>query len=204
LGTEDFPQVALAILSLLAVFASNLFQFFMADAPYGRLSDHVFMGLFTVAFRVFVILEMDMLRAKSSIPNLWVAFFGTTLLSFYATVDSVASYDRRLFVLASAFPRAKISQIEIVRMILDSAYVVFSMLFLVVVAVANDGFNMRRVAFFGFAVILSNAATVVAHVWFVVLNFRMFTPVPDLLFDSVHVCLAGMTVFMLHSGRGAS
>jgi hypothetical protein len=77
---------------------------------------------------------------------------------------------------------------------------VVSLVYLIVAVVQTDGINGRRLGFFAFAVIASNGITVLTQVVFVLLNQFMYSVVSSMLFCSIHITIASMTIFLLHSG----
>jgi hypothetical protein len=160
------------------------------------------MSVFTAAFRLFLILELEMLRGKSTAPaTLLIILFGI-FFGFYATVDAAASYDRATHVIQSESETAVVLQTETALMIFDSVYIVCSVVYLILAVLQNDGVNSRRIGFFSFAVLTTSAVTILTHVVFVVLNKYMYSVMPSMLFSSIHITVASMCIFLLHCGGG--
>jgi hypothetical protein len=100
--SESFTQIFLLVIGITGVFSSNPLTYFIKNTGAGaRISDHILMSVFTAVFRLFLLLELEMLRGKSSAPaTILVILFGV-FFGFYATVDAAASYDRATHVLQS-------------------------------------------------------------------------------------------------------
>jgi hypothetical protein len=52
----EYTHIVLAVMGIMGILASNPIQLFMADAPYGRITNNLFMGLFLFAYRMFVMM----------------------------------------------------------------------------------------------------------------------------------------------------
>jgi hypothetical protein len=76
---DDFTQVLIAILALLGVLATNPAHLFAPAKFTDGLADHILMGLFVFAYRVFLILELEMLLERSTFPNQWLLAVVTAL-----------------------------------------------------------------------------------------------------------------------------
>jgi hypothetical protein len=63
--SEYFTQVFLLVIGVTGVFAGNPLNYFSGVAPGSRVSDHIFMAVFIAVFRVFALLQLELLRTDS-------------------------------------------------------------------------------------------------------------------------------------------
>jgi hypothetical protein len=200
---EAFTQIFLLLVGITGIFASDPLTYFLNSKAAGlRISDHILTSVFTAVFRLFLVLELEMLRARSSVPKPIVTILFGIFFVFYATVDAAASYDRQAHISQSESEVPVILQTETALMIFDAMYVVFSTVYLVLAVIQNDGVNSRRIGFFSFAVLTTSGVTVLTHIVFVILNTRMYSVMPPILFCSIHITVASMCIFLLHYGGG--
>jgi hypothetical protein len=67
--SEYFTQVFLLVVGVTGVFAANPLNDFTGAAPGARISDHILMAVFIAVFRVFVLLQLELLRTHSHTPE---------------------------------------------------------------------------------------------------------------------------------------
>jgi hypothetical protein len=200
---ESFTQIFLLILGIAGVFASNPLAYFLKSKGTGaRISDHILLAVFSAVFRLFLLLELEMLRAHSTAPKTVFVVILALFFGFYATVDAAAGYDRQTHVLQAEGEVPVVLQTETALIALDGFYVAVSVIYLIVAAIQNDGINVRRLWFFGFAVIATGGVTLLTQVCFVLLNKYMYSVLSSMLFCSIHITVASMAIFLLHSGGG--
>jgi hypothetical protein len=200
---ESFTQIFLLIIGITGVFASNPLGYFLKSTGTGaRVSDHILLAVFTAVFRLFLLLELEMLRAHSTAPKTILVVILAIFFGFYATVDAAAGYDRQTQVLQAESEVPIVLQTETALIAIDSFYVVVSLIYLIVAAIQNDGINSRRVWFFAFAVVATGGITILTQVVFVLFNKYLYSVLSSMLFCSVHITVASMAIFLLHSGGG--
>jgi hypothetical protein len=66
--SQYFTQFFLLVVGVTGVFAANPLNYFTGAAPGARISDHILMVVFSVVFRVFVLLQRELLRTHSYAP----------------------------------------------------------------------------------------------------------------------------------------
>jgi hypothetical protein len=200
---ESFTQIFLLVVGVTGIFASNPLTYFIkSTGTVARIFDHILMSVFTATFRLFLMVELEMLRTRTVAPKSILTILFGIFFAFHATVDATASYDRQTHLIQSEFEVSIILQTEIARMIFDAVYVIFSTLYLVIAIIQNDGAHTRRIAFFSFAVLVTSFLTVLTHIVFVMLNKYMYSVMSAMLFCSTHITIASMCIFMLHCGGG--
>jgi hypothetical protein len=200
---ESFTQIFLLVLGITGVFASNPLGYFLrSKGTSARISDHILLAVFTAVFRLFLLLELEMLRAHAAAPKTLLVVLLAIFFAFYATVDAAAGYDRQTHVLQAEAEVPVVLQTETALLALDGSYVAVSLIYLIVAAVQNDGVNVRRLWFFGFAVIATGGVTLLTQVCFLLLNKYMYSVLSSMLFCSIHITVASMAIFLLHSGGG--
>ena len=199
---ESFTQIFLLVLGITGVFASNPLNIFLPTSSGAKISDHILMAVFIAVFRMFLMVQLELLRSHNTAPPTVLTIVLGVFFGFYATVDAAAAYDRQALVIASRTPDAVILPTEKALMFIDCLYIILSTGYLVLAAMMNQGANTRRVGYNGFAVCLTNLVTFITHVYFVLENIEMYSVMPQMLFSSIHVSLAAFSIFLLHCGGG--
>jgi hypothetical protein len=200
--SESFTQVYLLVLGITGVFASNPINYFFPSVPGANVSDHILLAIFIAIYRMFLILELEMLRSHSTRPKTVLVAVLAIIFAFYATVDAAAGYDRQTHIANSEIETATVLQTEIARACLHSVYSIIALVYLIIAGVSNDGLNTRRLFFFGFSVISTVFVTLLSDVCLLFTNVWMYSVKPSLLATSIMTTLAALTLFLLHTGGG--
>jgi hypothetical protein len=199
---ESFSQIFLLILGVTGVFASNPLNYFLKAKQGARITDHILMAVFTAVFRLFLVIQCELVRTHSQTPAKVLVIVLCIFFGFYATVDAAASYDRNAHVLHAQSPVKGLFQTEVAAIAFNILYAIGAVAYFIVSAIANEGANLRRVVFLGvsiFAVVLS---TVVPKVVFPITGAYMYSLLPEMLASWTHVTFASIALFLLHSGGG--
>jgi hypothetical protein len=141
-----------------------------------------------------------MLRTNSTVPKTTIVVILGTFFGFYAAIDAAAGYDRQTHILQVETEVTVVLRTEIALIGLHVIYVAISVVYLIVAVIQNDGINTRRLCFFALAVIATDVITIVTQVIFVLLDKFMYTAFGSILFCSIHITVASMSIFLLHSG----
>jgi hypothetical protein len=202
LDSESFTQVYLIILGFTGVFSSNPLTYFIPSLPGPSIADHILMALFTATYKMFLILELEMLRSHSAAPRQFVVAILAVLFAVYATVDAAAGYDRQAHITNSEIEVPIRLETEITRSILHGIFAAIALIYLLAAVLRNDGVNARRVFFFGFSVVATVLMSLITDVGFLYANIWMYSIRPLLLSNSLTVTLTSLTLFLLHTGGG--
>jgi hypothetical protein len=200
--SDSFTQVFLLLLGLLGVLSSNPLNLFLSLDSTPRLADAVLMAMFIALYRMFLLVELELLRTRQTAPNTLLLILLGMFFCFYATVDAAALFDRRVQVAQAEAEWPIVLQTETVLIWVHAAYLPISVIYLIVAAIGNDFTSPRRLVFFGGSVLATGLVTGVTQVLFVVNQWFMYSLVPSMLFASVHVTFAAMTLFLMHLGGG--
>jgi hypothetical protein len=198
--SESFTQTFLLVIGITGVFSSNPITYFYPRVAGGRFADHILMAIFAAIFRMFLILELEMLRSHSTAPKSTLTIILAVIFAFIATVDAAANYDRQSHITHTISSDHIVLQTEWARAALHLIYAVAVSVYLVLAICGNDGINARRLWYFGFSVVCILLVTLFTDVYCVVSGLWMYTFRPSLLSASTIATFAGMTLFMLHSG----
>jgi uncharacterized membrane protein len=201
--SESYTQVFLLILGVTGVFASNPLALFFIKGSEIRISDHVLMAVFTACYRLFILIQLELLRSHNSSVKTWVTVVLGIVFGLYATVDAAASYDRATHVASSEVIVPIVLQTEYALMACHAVYLLASVIHVVIAIIQNAGANTRRIVFFGISLAVTGVVTGICQIYFVLVNKNMYSVVPQMLLSSVHVTLAAITLFLLHSSSGA-
>jgi hypothetical protein len=163
-------------------------------------SDHVSLAAFVAVLRLFLILELEMLRTGSRRPRALVAITCAIALGIFAFTEAVASRDRHELVRKSQAHVSVVLRTELACLINEAAYVVLSLFYAIVAVIERGAEQPTCSAFLAVAVVLAGGATLVRHVVFVWLGMLGDSLVPEMVFFSVHVALAALAIFLMHAG----
>jgi hypothetical protein len=200
--SESFTQVFLLIIGITGVFASNPITFFFPRIPGAKISDHVLTAIFLAIYKMFLILELEMLRSRNPKPKTAVVICLGIAFAVYATVDAAAGYDRECHIDTAEVESPIVLQTEIALGCLHALYSVCVLIYAVVAVVGNDGNNARRVGYFAFSAVLATCGSLFTGVYCLWADLWMYTVRRDLFLQAIIGTLAGMTLFFLHSGGG--
>jgi hypothetical protein len=198
--SESFTQFYLLCLGIVGVLACNPVTFFFPEAPGTRVADHILAGLFFGMFKMFLVLEMEMLRSHNPRPKSIFVVSLSAIFALYATVEAAANYDRQTHRNNSDSEVPVILQSEAWVMLLHLFYVIGVVAYTVVAFLANDGINAKRMQFFAFAVGMTVLMLMFTTMFCVFTNFWMYTVRPALLYHATIATLAAFSIFVLHTG----
>jgi hypothetical protein len=200
--SESFTQVFLLVVGITGVFASNPVTYFFPAIPGGKVSDHILLALFLATYKMFLVLELEMLRSHSPKPaTVYIAVIGVAF-AFYATADSAASYDRQAHLEGAETETAVVLQTEALVAMMHCVYSVIVLTYAVTAFVLNDGLNPRRVAYFGASAVVTVIVLLFTRVLCVYANFWLYSVKPPLLEQATTATFAAMSLFLMHTGGG--
>jgi hypothetical protein len=199
---ESFTQIFLLVVGVTGVFASNPLNFFFKSAPGAHITDHILMAVFIAVFRLFLVLQCELIRSHSQTPPKILVIILSIFFGFYATVDAAASYDRHSHVLHAEGEVKLLFQTELALIAFNVVYAIGAVGYFIVAAIANEGANLRRVIFLGFSVLAVVASTIIGKVVFPITGYGMYLLLPEMLTSAAHITFASIALFLLHSGGG--
>jgi hypothetical protein len=159
------------------------------------------MAVFIAMFRVFVLLQPDLLGTHSQTPPQVLVITLPAVFLFFAAVDSAAYYGRHSHLHHAETEAKVIFSTKAAVILFDGLFMVGSLVDFVIVAAANEGTNVREAVHFG-TVVDARASRTFSHIVFVITGASMYALLPDMLVCSAHLTFAAITLFLLHSGRG--
>jgi hypothetical protein len=199
---ESWTQIFVLVLGVTGILSSNPIMYLFPSASGLRVADFILMSVYIAVFRMFLLLQLELLRSRKTAPNILLAVFIGLFFAFHATVDAAANYDRKNHVLQLGSEVAIVLQTEFAAMITDGVYVAVSLIWLIVAIVMNANTNVRRLWYFGGTVVATGLVTLFTRVYCVLTGMWMDTARPPLIFVAVHSTLAAIAVFFLHSAGG--
>jgi hypothetical protein len=188
--SEFHTHVLLLGVGGFGLLASNPLKLFIPSLPGIRFLDHFAMALFLSAYRLFLLLQLDLLRRQSAFLDERVTIPLLILSWVYAAIDTAASFDQ-----------AQHGSSRTVRAGAHAVYFTISSLFVVFALLGYDSAYGRRMAFIVGSVLLTDLVTIAVEV----APVQRTVPesvTPALMMTSVHGVLAGMALFLLRSGSG--
>jgi hypothetical protein len=160
------------------------------------------MAVFLAVFRMFIIVQLELLRGHTSAPRPMLMILFGTFFGFYATIDSAAAFEREMHIFRSQLQVPIILSTEISRIYMDTGFVIVAFVYLVLAGVMCDRINFRRFIFIGLLTVTAGSVTIVTQVWFVLKSIAMYSMAPGIFFASVHMSLAAAALFLLHLDDG--
>jgi hypothetical protein len=199
---EYFTQIFLIIVGVTGVFASNPINYLLKPKPGARIADHILMAVFTAVFRLFLLLQCELVRTHSQTPPKSLTIILAIFFGFYAAVDAAASYDRHAHVFHSEGEVKVLFQTELANIVFSTLFAVGAIVYFVLGVIGNEGANLRRVVFLGISIAAVASATLASRVFFPITGQYMYSLLPEMLSSATHVTFASIALFLLHSGGG--
>lgn len=199
---ESFSQIYLLVLGVAGVMASNPLGLLLGDSVGVRIADQVLLAAFVALVRLFTLLEFEMLRKHEVKVPTWLLLVLLVVFGIYATIDATAGYDRHSHIVHAEQAAAVVLQSEVFALCGHAIYFVGGLVWCILAWVSNQGANPRRMGYFAFVFCLGSVATLVLNGLCVVKNWGMYSVVREMLFISVQITIASITMFLLHSGGG--
>ena len=201
LEPEKFTKILCIILGVLGVLSSNPLGMFFFDEPSdAHLSDYIFTAVFLNFFRFFMIMEIEIIRTKSSSPNMIMLFFASVFFLFYAILESCAGFDRGRLILASEMINSSVLKSEQYLMMMVGAYALFSIVLSILASIQSKDFSANRLHLIQFFILSCLLSNIVGNIIFPLLNFKMYTVLPSMIIGATHLTFAAFTIFFLHDG----
>jgi hypothetical protein len=192
IDSEVMTQWVLLGTGVLGVLASN--PFVLVLTPDGtRVSDHFLEAAFLAAYRMFLMIESELLRTrKSSIGMVLIAIIGIAF-GVYLMIEASDSYDRAM---QESDSRSEFPQTPgTVLFWAHALYIAASIVSYTLLWCAADTSHRRRFSFFTFCWLLSSTATFLTQL--IPLSFD--TLAPRMVYEAVHTTLAAVSLFLMHS-----
>jgi hypothetical protein len=193
--SESWTQSFLIILGIVGVLASNPIQhFFFSDGSL-QVMDHALMASFNGIYRMFMIIQLELLRTHKVIPDLRFLIGCVVVFTSYAGIEFAAMDER-------SGKSPSVLMMENSLMFAGILYTLVSLAYTAVTVVTNNGVNVRKVCFFSVSVIVTSFTTFLTDVYFVWRGQHVNSVFPQMVSAAVHMSLAAMTIFLLHSAGG--
>jgi hypothetical protein len=192
--SDTFTQILILILGFAGILGSGIFRV-LFSSPMG---DSLSLAFFVNMVRFFLLIQLDLLRGNRSIPPTLFVIVFSALFSFYVVVEATANNERQISLDQSEIELTFVVPTEEIAIYLHAAYISISLLFLIIAGLSNT-VSGRRLFLLGLSVILTNVVTFITKVYFVVQNCPVSCLMPQQLYISVHIIMAAMAIFFLHS-----
>jgi hypothetical protein len=194
---EFWTQVALLGVGLSGAISSNPIGHFLSTDSELRITDHFLMGTFIALFRMFLLMELELLRTRKSAPNHILIGIMALFFLVYLAIDVSANYDRQNVILHTDIDVTEILEMERAVIFMDALYVEVSIIYLIVAVVMNGGVNLRRLTLIGVIIVATGAATLFRHTYCLLMKVGVFSVGPQIAFTGVHITFAALAIFFL-------
>jgi hypothetical protein len=198
-GQFSLMESVIAVVGIAGVLSSNPFGLFSFSFARGSLADDVLVSFFASTYRMFLVLELQTLRIRRNDPHWVLVVVFAAFFSVYARCIAAATNARRTHMNKAESEVAVILHSEGSLIRIHTVYLSVLFVYLLVAAAMNGGQNVRRVWFATISSVVTGAATGVTQIVLVRAKLWMYSIVPELLFRSVYVVMAGLTLFLFHS-----
>jgi hypothetical protein len=199
--SNSFTQAFLIIVGLAGILSSNPVRMLVRDAAHPGIviADHVLMALFSAVFRMFLMVELQLLRGRYNKPAAVIVAVLAVVFGFYATLDATASYDRRLHISQSDTDAHVILASEWALLLAHLAYHCAAGILGCCATKRSDGMNARRVTYIAGCILGTGISTLITEGWCVLTNTQMYSAMLPMLQHSVIAIFAAMTLFLFHT-----
>jgi hypothetical protein len=120
--TEPFTQVFLIVVGAAGVIAANPIGYFCQRSITTMICDHVLMAAFVAVFRMFTLLQIELVRTNANTPTNVITAVVVVLCALYSRADAIASYGRRVHVLQACVEASLVLDAEMVRAVADLVF----------------------------------------------------------------------------------
>jgi hypothetical protein len=196
---EIFTELFCILLGVTGILACNPLTLFLRSGESARLSDHVFLAAFVALFRMFLLLQLELIRGRSASPNVLLVFLAAVFFCGYATVDAGASFDRALLFADAETERMIVLPTEALFIDFDIAYTVVFGLWLFLALIHSRGFAGKRLFVVAALTVVGMMAVVFSHLVCVRTAAFAYTLLPTMVYSTVHMVAAAFALFFLHS-----
>jgi hypothetical protein len=197
---ERFTQRFLIVVGVLGVVASNPLKLLIPVAYRSRLMDHLLMAAFTAAYRMFLLLQLELLRGRETTVS--PVLIGVHVIAFimYAFLDGTASFGLEQRMIRND---GTVLDSEVTRSRAHMIYLGITCLLLSLVVLNADGAHLGRLVLVAISVLITGGVTLGMEVIGLVLK-RFTDSVADLMvMPAVHLNCAAMALFLLRSDADA-
>jgi hypothetical protein len=199
---ESFTQAFLVIVGLAGIMSSNPIRELVGPtaSPGLVIADHVLMALFNAVFRMFIIVELELLRGGYSKPAPILVVVLAVVFGFYATLDAAASYDRRMHIKQSDTDAPVVLSTEWALLLAHLSYHCAAGIVVCSATKVSDGTSTRRLMYIAGCLVGTGISTLMTEGWCVLTNTQMYSVVLPLLQHSMMGTFAAMTLFLFRTG----
>jgi hypothetical protein len=187
-GVDVFTQTFCLVLGLAALFGANPVAIAFPSASSEVLSDHLLVATYTNVFRLFCIVQFELMRCNKAAPNPLVFLGLGVFFGFAVTIEASASIERMRHPIADALDSDR------VRLAVTSIYAIIAALWVTLGIVKSKSDTVaKRVLVFGFflaadlLIVLVTQLRVVRGVTHTVLQ------------STVPISMGAFAIFLLHT-----
>ncbi|OHT13127.1 hypothetical protein TRFO_16892 [Tritrichomonas foetus] len=200
LETEAFTQIFCIIVGVAGVCSSNPIALILPAAKGARISDHVLMAAFLVAFRMFLLMQLELMRTRSSSPKLILTVIVSLAFAFYGTLNAAATYDRANHIMSSQSVSNLILPTEKILMEVHFVYAIVVFVWCILAYVQSKGYSNRRMWLFIFMNLFNLFTTIIAEVICPLTDYKRYSIFPSMTIAASHVTSAAFCIFFMHQG----
>jgi hypothetical protein len=198
-----FTELFCVLLGLSGVLSCNPLTLFLPSPGSVRLSDHVLLATFVALFRMFCLLQLEVIRARSSAPNVGVVVILAVFFCCYATVDAAASFDRAMLFADAETETSVVLPTETLVINFDWGFTAIFGSWFLLALIHSQGFAGKRLWVVTVLASAGIAAAAFAHGFCLQTGTFAYTLLPSMVHATVHMLGAGFVIFFLHGGEGS-
>jgi hypothetical protein len=193
-----FTELFCVLLGVMGVLSCNPLALFFPSAMSVQLLDHVSIAAFVALFRMFTLFQIEMIRGRSSSPNVLLVFIAALFFGCYATVEAGATFDRTMLFAEAEIETIVVLPTEALLINFDCAYGTLFVCWLLMASIHSGGFAAKRLFVISTLTVLGLAAAAFAHVFCIQTSTFAYTLIPTMVYAAVNLVAAAFAVFFLH------
>jgi hypothetical protein len=190
-------HIFLLLVGVASVFASNPLAYVLSEPAFLLISDHLMKSFFIAAFRLFVFVQLELLRTPGAWPTPAMFTLMAIFFSGYATIDTAAAYDRtKHWSIIDSQPFI-ILPTEKALVIGDVIYITVLIVEVIVALKSVERTAYRVAALLVVVSAISAGVTGWAHVYCILTGHNMYSMFPRFIFGSTHITLISLLLYLL-------
>jgi hypothetical protein len=201
--TDSFTKIHLLLIGVIGVCCWSPLKYFFAlkreDWEWelrGRVTDQIALSVFVASYKMFVILQLGLLKSSSKRPSTYLILALLLFFGLYATVDAAIACDPRTDVIASDDRTHVFCPAERIRIGCDIVYCILSLGYLCFAMTGPRSSHPQRLVLFAIVTIVIMGLTVVTNIVFSFRNIFIYTLTPKLLQRLFTATLTALTLFI--------
>jgi hypothetical protein len=188
-------------LGMAGVFSSDPFSLWLPEDIAPRWTEHIFLAGYVGLHRLFVLVQMEMLRSGGRTSWLILAF-GGVFYAGYAISEAAATFDRALLIYQCETAVAVVLPSELFAVQCHMVHCVVALVWVILAVFHGRKYAPKRVIVFGVAAGIDLATTLFTQIFCVKTQSFAFTVLPEMIHTVAHLTTGVFVIFLMHPDKG--